>query len=599
MDPLEDYLSSKGIDPLELYLQDKGEATPSQPVDPRRDPRRGMRPGGDGLLGPGSSAPETESGLATDVRGNNLLRAVRNAKKREKSSREGLEDVVGAVNSVADRYSFGLFGAAMRAGGKAGIPTMGEAGKSIDAYRESHPVLSQVTDAPAYIVEGPAQTLFQGAERLIPQVGNRLAQAGRAGVTSSLTAAPIASVEAASRGASPTEALEAGGKAGLAGLAAGTTLGVGAGLAGAAARAVMGSKGAKAREFIESHGGEVSPGAVKLKGEYETMGTTDADIGIQGAASAKKGLGMLETEEKAVKGAIGRKMGRIAQSPEAAKLVDVSDIVAKMREAVDDVATDPSVAAKLEDALAKVTKKQGSDFNPDVDNYFLTETDVNKLKRTLGRGGKVGQSTDEKLNPLREASGRARELVDDGPFAEANAEYAKESKHYQQSRRQLGITERPKTPEASRTTEDAIKNRIIRQGQNSVTAGKQEQDMAAFAAKHPEIAEEFVKPELLRKRADLSFHLGSHGHGGLTDRLLSGGGAPAAALAGTAAMMGHGAPGLGAYLLLQAAHNAQPITGRLLYRPAQAVDSSLPVFLSGIPQLSNPLVASRRAQEKR
>jgi hypothetical protein len=596
MDPLEDYLSSKGVDPLELYLQDKGQGTPSQPRDPRFNPNKGMRPD----IETYRSTDEGENDFAVDVPGNNLLRAVRRSRAKEEAARGGTEDAVGAVNSVADRFSFGLFGAAMRAGGQLGIPTMGEAGQSIGDYRDAHPILSQATDAPAYLVSGPAQTLFRGAERAVPQVANRLAQAGRAGVTSAITAAPIATAEAAAQGESPVESLKAGGRAALTGLAAGSTLGVGAALAGRAAKGILGSKGAKARKFIEGHGGEVSPGGVKLKGDYETMGTSDADIGIQGAASAKKGLGMLEAEEKTVKGAVGRKIGRISQSPEAGQQVDVSDIVGKMRDAVEDVGTDPAVAAKLEDAIAKVTRKQGADFNPDTDGYFLSETDVNKLKRTLGRGGKSGLSTDEKLNPLREASTRAKELVDQGPFAEANAEYATESRRYQKSRRQLGITERPKTPEASRTTEDAIKNRIIRQGQNSVTAGKQETDMAAFAESHPDIAEELVKPELLRKRADLSFHLGAHGHGGLTDRLLSGMGGPAAAgAAATAAALGHGAPGLGAYLLLQAAHNAQPIAGRLLYRPAQAVGSALPFFLEDVPQLSNPLVAARRSQEQR
>jgi hypothetical protein len=247
----------------------------------------------------------------------------------------------------------------------------------------------------------------------------------------------------------------------------------------------------------------------------------------------------------------------------------VSDIVQNMQAASEELDASPQSRAALKDAIEAIKKKQGESFNPDTDPYMLSEADVNKLKRGLSRAGNVGTSTDEKYRPAATAAAQARDIVDQGPFAEANAEYAKESKHYQKSRKLLGITERPRTPEETTAAVNKVKNMITRRGQNTVTAGGQQAAAEEFAQRHPDIEREFEKQQIMRAKADLNFNLLPPGHGGLIER------------------------GAGAML-----HNAKPLAGRVLYNPAKMLLGLEPMFLEGVPQLQNPLMEAARPRRE-
>lgn len=509
------------------------------------------------------------------------------AESDELQQRANPENIGGPLNSMVDRYTLGAYGGALR-----GLSSLGEAAnrafgsdkesvfraplRGMENYREfAHPITQALTDAPAYAAEGPLTALAGGLGRAAetafrgPVLRTLATSLGTSGIASAS--------HAASEGGGPADIARAGIEGGAIGGAVGGGLAAAARGAQGLGRMVTESRGGKARQLIEKHGGTVSPGGVELQGDYVTKGTSDADIGAQAEASANKGLGMLRTEERAVKGAAGRQIGRVGESPAAGELVDVTDVMANMRAAAEDLGTDTGTAQKLHDAIGKIERQQGADFNPDTDNYFLTQNDANKLRRSLGRSGKSGISTDEKLNPLQRATSQVKDIVDQGPFAEANAEFAKEAKNYQQSRKLLGIAERPKTPDESQAAISKVKNLITRRGQNTVTAGGQEGRLAEFEAKHPDIAQEFIKPELLRSKADISFHVLPQ-HGGLIQRGIGAAllhGLPQVA-AGFTHSPGATAATLAGTLALQ---NAPAIAARFLYGPALSAQNIAPLLL--------------------
>jgi hypothetical protein len=515
----------------------------------------------------------------------------------------GIRGAAGALNSAADRYTFGLYGAALRAAGNldrivGGSPGIAEQTlEGIDEYRRNHPVASSITDSPAYLVNGPAQLVARAADRAVVRgisaiptgeqaIGTLAGRVFRTGATSALTSGAIAGAEAAHHGEAPRDIARRAGEAAAIGGVAGGTLGAGASLLGQLGRAVLNSEGGQARRFIEQHGGKVGLGGVDLPEGYVTKGTSDADIGAQAEASAKRGLDMLNEEKRGALRGAGNTISRVSNTPEAGAMRDVSDVVANMRAAADDIGTAPQTRAALRDLVQSIESHQPKGFNPETDPYKLSERDINQLKKSLDRAARTGASVDEKLNPLLKAANQTREMVNEGPYADANAEYAKEAKRYQESRKLLGINKNPKTPEESEASATKVKNLITRRGQNTVTAGGQEGRLAEFEARHPDIAEEFAKPEVLRKRADISFHLLPR-HGGLLDRMTGG-------HRGVAAAIGLGTGGLTGAVPALTLTNLPALQARLLYNPALAAQEAEPMFLSEIPLLE----AARRAHSE-
>jgi hypothetical protein len=509
--------------------------------------------------------------------------------------------------SMADRASFGLLRSGLRgatrineATGTTGPTLASRSLKAIEDYRHQAPTVSQYTDIPAYFT-APARALAGGIERALPHVATLPGRVAKATVAAGGTNAVMSGAEAANRGATISEVGEEALHGGGTGMVLGAGLATPLSLAGMAARAILGSRGGQARRFLESKGAEVGPGTPGRGPVIDTMatrGTSDADIGLQAEVSAKRGLDMLNEEKRGALGAVGRKIGRVAKSPEAARLNDASGIVADMEAALDDIDISPQSEQSLRSAIEKVRKAQGEGFNPETDPYLLSEADINKLKRRLDRAGKTGLSTDEATSPIRRAANETRAIVNEGPFAEANAEYARESKRYQESRKLLGINERPKTPEESQAATSKVKNLITRRGQNTVTAGGQEDKLAQFESRHPDIADEFARPEILRKRADISFHLMPQKHGGLIDRTGSAiGGAAALEALSHLIGSGHISPGkmAAAAALGLTTQNINAINARLLYSPAlEALRLEEPI-LGSVPQLQ----AARNSMEQR
>jgi len=492
--------------------------------------------------------------------------------------------------SMADTATFGGFGALLRAMANKSPSNFerqvgGNALRSMEDYRGEHPVVSRYTDLPGYFMK-PAQAVAETAAgatdnalRLIPgleQTLPRSTQLVKGMVSAGATNAVASGANAAFEGGDIPRAVREGAQNGI---ALATPLGIMANLASGTGRAIQQSKGGQAREFLERHGVEVGPSSPGRGGPMESMvtqGTSDADIGHQAEVSAKTGLDMLNQEKRAVLGILGRRIGAIEEGGGGATLRDVSDIVRQMREATAELDTAPHARGALTDLLNSVTSKQGQHFTPDVDPYLLSETDVNKLRRQLDRYAKTGQSTDAALSPLKGAARETRGVVAEGPYAETNADYAAASKKYQESRRLLGINERPRTPEESQAAVNKVKNLITRRGQNTVTAGGQEERLAEFEQRHPEIAQELSRPEILRKRADISFHL-LPTHGGLLDRMTGG-------HHGLAAAFGLGAGGLTGALPALTLTNLPAIQARLLYGPALTMQAAEPLLLNSIPQ---------------
>lgn len=569
-------------------------------------------------------------------------------------------------NNAADAYTLGAWGGLNRA---AGDPFGAAAG--MDRFRREAPIAAATGAAPALLAEGPLQVLAGGIGRGLesaaenPIIGGALGRGARSLLTGIGTAGVIGGLNAASQGASPKEALKAGGENAALGAVTGLPLTIGAQGLGALGRAIQNSRGGQAREFLESHGATVGPGGVDLPGAYITRGASDADIGAQAEASANRGLEMLNEQRRAeVSIPYRRELARIhgeaeavpepviegneteripeesmrhmigetpepevlesrpptaeeatyadrrlrptvqipvqsmaemtanevqpsdivSETPAPGALRDVRPIYSKLVEAYYDPSTDPAVAAKIKHVLTVMDERY---TRPDG-SILMTEEHLNGLRQQLQRTAKSGISTDERLNPLQQAASVARGMVEEGPYAEANQAYAEGSKRFRESRRLLGINERPKTLDESQAAVSKVKNLITRRGQNTVTAGGQEGRLAEFEARHPQIAEEFIKPEMLRRRADISFSALPKRHGGLTERLGSFVGAGAL---GEAAlnMLGHGhvsvPHALGTLAAGLTVQNLPAIQARLLYGPALAAQAAEPLFLQDIPLL--------------
>lgn len=516
----------------------------------------------------------------------------------------GLPRVTGALNSAIDRASFGGLTGVMRLSNKINEatgrePAYGQTLSDISQYREEHPTLSQWTDAPAYFtgptnkVVGATDAVVRAAESKLPTVIKAAMNAvprQTAVVRNMLTAggagATIAGANALTAG-EPGAVPEAMSEGAQTGAALSVPLSVGAAAIGGTGRAITESKGGEARRFIEERGGNVgmsTPGEGK---PFENMSTTkhgDEGIGEQGEVSAERGLNMLREENKGIRAGLGIRKAKVSNTPEARNMRDVSDLVLKMREAIDDIDTSPQAEQSLKSSLDKIRKQQGQHFNEDTDTYLLSESDLNKLRRRLDRDARTGVSTDEKLHPLKDAANLARSMVSEGPYADVNKSFAEEASRYQKSRKQLGINQKTRTPEETKGAINTVKHLITRRGQGTITSGGQQANLRAFEEAHPDIAEEFQKPELLRKREDISFRLFPE-HGGIHKTL-----GPIGHMVAHSLLTG----GTGILPAL-ALTNRNALAARLLYGPALAAQAAEPLLLGEVPQIA----AARAMQEER
>lgn len=483
----------------------------------------------------------------------------------------------GAINSAADRYSMGLYGGGLRALGSI-TESLGRTPpefvtaplESIDRYRREHPTASQYTDMPGYM-SGAPKMLATGIERAIPAVSNPAAQAARAILGSGLTSGTIAGSESAIRGDEPMEVAKEAGRGYLGGTMVGAPLSAGALVARGAAGMVLGSKGAKAREYLTSRGQPLT-----------APDTSDAAIGAaaQRTDDAVKDA-MVGYKKKVASGPYMEAINEITPE-QAGGLMEISPIYHDLSKAAQDPGN-LQVVDKLT-ALMKMLENRQVTLADGSKAIFMTEEQLNGLRRSMGGIAGVGETTAAKNAPLRAAYDQVKALVDEGPYAEANRRNTAGMKDLNESLDMVGL-DTSTNPEQPITGNLRVASQ--RQGQNTVTAGADTErlNIEAFKAKHPELANTIDAPEILRRQGDIAFHTGAPGHGGFIERIGLHLSLPAAA---AVAMMGHGWKGAATVPLMMALQNRNALAGRYLYNPAQSAQAGAQMFLGEVPQLAAP-----------
>jgi hypothetical protein len=344
------------------------------------------------------------------------------------------------------------------------------------------------------------------------------------------------------------------------------------GAAGSAIKNRVGkTRGAQARQTIEQEGqgakvGLTTPGSGGVF-DQELKGIPANDKGV-GVAAKKGATGVLKAlkEERRVETSEPYKAlkAQIDASPAANQSRDVTPIVDNMRNAAWDLDTDAGVRAQLEQELTLLERYRAPDGGP----VLVDERQLNGLRRSLGRMAKLGRSdvSGEKEAPLRQAFFTAKTMVDQGPYAALNEAFEKGASKATAQRRQLGLP--PRTPSNSAVDERKLKLSLLREDQNTVTAGG-DSDIAGFRAANPQLAPPLSLAKLAKARADLSFHMAPT-HGPLSERIAATALGPAAAIG--AATAGHGAAGLAGAAGIMALQNATPIAGRVLYPATKGLD---------------------------
>lgn len=555
MDPLEQYLKASGgdADPLAAYLAEKA-STPSPASPEGRRFAAGKHP---------LPRSMTESADVSDVtipRDESV-----NAREPFERVKRGVPRLPGAINSLLDTASFGGLSGVMRLSNKINEatgrnPVYGPALSEIEQYRSENPTLSQLTDMPGYM-SGAPRALATGIERAIPAASGPATQAARAILGSGLTSGMVAGSESAIRGDEPIEVAKEGGRGFVGGTAVGVPLSAGALLLRGGANAVLKSKGAKAREYLESRGQPLT-----------ASDTSDAAIGAAGVrADEEVKKAMVGYKQKVASGPYMEAINAIPQEL-ADQPVNVTPIYRELVMAANDPAN-----LQVADKLNTLVRMLG-------DRPLMTQQELNGLRRSLSGIAGVGETTSGKLAPLRKAYESVKALVDQGPYAEANRRFAAGSKDLNESLGMVGL-DTSANPEQPITGNLRVK--LQRAGQNTVTAGADTEslDLEAFKAKHPELANVIDAPEIIRRQGDIAYNMSGPSHGGFIER--HGLHLSPVVLAAVHAM-GGGWKGAAAIPLALAIQNRNALAGRLLYSPAQNASVAAQMLLEGVPQLSAP-----------
>lgn len=307
--------------------------------------------------------------------------------------------------------------------------------------------------------------------------------------------------------------------AAMGGLISGGAATVGEMLAGAG-RAVRNSKGGLARQLIEKHGGNVGPmnsgsGIPELDG-LKTV--TDADIGAQARASGKQ---LLQANDRlfdqegrqpylAARAAIDQGPGQ--------RMIDVTPLKDKMLEVAYDKSTDPGTKSWLLNQADIIEKHHTGPMGMSV----MSEKDVNGLKSMLqqssnpGLAPGAGSIRDAKIGSVADV---AKAIVDQGPYAQANADYAAAKTRSGDFREGFGMARKPAANE--QVDERRIANALARRGQTTTTAGIQggDQRLAQLEQAYPKLQRSIAAPQIVKAKGDLQFGLGHTG--GLIDRMPS------------------------------------------------------------------------------
>lgn len=424
---------------------------------------------------------------------------------------------------------------------------------------------ADVAAAPGYRAGGNILGIaFPGAGKTIAQTGGKVAQAavkgvgalpsaGRAVLGYEASAPAITALHASSEGDRIGAALDAAIDPANVLLATG----IGA-AAGGFQKQVAKTRGAKAAQFLEEH-----PEAAK---RVSKMPADDRLIGVASREAAENiESGIRRIDRATRKQPYAEAKAQVDASVEASTPRDISHIVQDMKNAAYDLETPRMARAALTEEIGLVERyRQGQD-GP----VMIPERQLNGLRRTLMELGGVG-TTDApgpREAPLRRAAFMAKEMVDQGPYAELNRNYAEGSEAVITRRKQLGLKKRPSKDREVEIKK--IKLGLERYGQNTKTAGG-DTKLDEFLRENPEFAEDIALPEAARARAELTPRL-TPKHGGLIERTVGAHLGPATAL--LAAAQG-GTPGVLGATGIMAAQNATPIAGRLLYPLSRRVSAA-------------------------
>lgn len=491
------------------------------------------------------------------------------------------------VYSALDRFTGGLVTGAARAASGV-IPTASDIARSVDEYRSGYPVLSNVTDAPAYISpESAPARIATTVDRALPTVTTGAGRLAKTIIGGGATNAALGALDATSRGATPAQTGDAALHSGAVGTALSTALGIPTSLAGTMARAIINSRGGQARQFLESRGVPVSLTSAGRPGHI-----TDADIGAaaeRADQSVKEGLA--QYREDVASAPYRNELNKITPAQQN-QLVDVTPIFSEMAQAYQHPSTRPEIAAELKRQMDIMT----ANYTPGSGPIMMTQDYVNGLRQSLGGAARF-DSNEARFSPIKRGFQAAKDVVDQGPYAEANRVFHEGDQDYQQS---LDMLDLRKTKKRGAPIGGNLSTKARRLGQNTVTAGAdaEKMDVDAFREKHPDLALQLDEPEILRRSADIGFSLRPKQHGGLIERLGSMG-AGLAGLEGVAQALGHGHVDPKAVALSTALglglQNMPAIQARLLFNPSLGVQALEPLVLSDIPLVS----AARNARGDR
>lgn len=356
-----------------------------------------------------------------------------------------------AINSGLDTVTLGGFGAVNRL---AGDPL--SIARGIHEYRQAHPDLHPWTDAAltgplslemeapealkaagvavkSYpLATTPLKAVAQLADRALPQVSNRVAQVARAGLAGAGAGAAASGVSALTGGASLSEAgaaaKEGGATGGLLGLG---TASVAAPL-GMLGDAVMKTRGAKARQTIESKGEGATVG-VTTPGEGGIFDTALKGVELsskgEGRAAFRGSKGLLNMHEQEWQDATGytgfdyrRSLPDYRKEMGAARPQLTEEPVPKpelpLRPVRDDSAHVPAAEARLAEIEAKhrarkapILEEQG---NVDAEVADMPPRDATELEDVIKRDLYSARTSDRAAGKLQRALGILDRYRDNG-----------------------------------------------------------------------------------------------------------------------------------------------------------------------------------------
>ena len=393
---------------------------------------------------------------------------------------------------------------------------------------------------------------------------------------------------------------------------AGTGTVLGGGFAGVAegAKAVLRSPGARARQIIEKYGGTVGPTTPGKGGMFEDdlkgLQANDKGIGSAAQASGQRLLSKAdEIHETQTKAPYRAERAAIEASPESSKGVDVEDVKQALMKLHQSARLTPAERGQI-GTLLKDFDEGGRYYHKDLGFPTMTEAQLNDFNGMLGdmsRAGQPGEHTVAQAK-LSQVSSLVRSKVDQGPYADLNKNYSEGMEDRSALRRGLGLGPKKSSNEIAEGRR--VANVLQRQGQQTVTEGGTTMDLDDIRREYPQLERDIDAPKVLSAKADLGFRLGGPSHGGFMNRVQQEG-VPAAMVGAGAGYLSH-SPAVGAGVGA-AAHllrtNWDPITGRLLYGPAQALQgmqssqaaapaSALPAWLPEIERAYAEYLAGKK-----